>query len=897
MQDNIEKIVSFVKQVVDPSAVNLDALINEKVSIAQKLWDIQLNDNDQKLVIDEIKDSLRITIKPSGRIVRNGWKPWLHLRSDIQKEDFYSKRYRYYLNSTLKLPPKVVHGIFNDADLILDCLSNPLGEENFKKKGLVIGHVQSGKTANYIGLINKAADVGYKLIILIAGVHNNLRSQTQERINEGFIGFDNYKKEEIGVGIQSQSDRMPVSFTDKINDFKKIHMQSITFDPVTSKVPVILVIKKNSHTLRSIIDWLKADSKSDEYAKHYPVLLIDDEADNASINTKKNPDEATKINEQIRQILKLFSKISYVGYTATPFANIFIDPYTDNEMLGDDLFPDDFIISLEAPNNYIGANEIFHHAETKNPYIRIVNDLGNFPIPIPKDYIIEELPESLFDAVNQFLLSIALKEQRGVSTPHTSMLVNISHRKDIQEQARFIINQYTDNILRIISLEAYKPLDEMLNNKKILALYNLWSKEYLEEGDFQVILKTISKKRDLIKVALINGDSNDRLNYKEYKNDGGLHVIAVGGYSLSRGFTLEGLTISYFLRNSIMYDTLLQMGRWFGYRDKYKDLCRVFLTMEASDWYSHISIATDELRSEVKIMQQHKLTPRDYGLKVRSHPDGLIVTARNKMYSGSKIIESGDLSEQLIEVKALSTKTEDLNQNITAFRNILYSLPLDNKKQNETLWLSVDVSIIEKFINSFVNHPLSLQTEKQRLLKYIDLGRNKELKHWDVYLAIDNPTGVEVKGLLEIEKAHIEPDQKIKSYKRTLSKNNQKHDCVLFMDGGGRIVRIWEESKGLSKQQLEEARIKVEEDAEKESRQAASQTSRYYRKIRQRPLLVLKSLEVVDKDEKVVLFDRMIAYGISFPSSNEQRHLGFIANKIFIESLQYHNDSEDENED
>ncbi len=300
----------------------------------------QLSEEDIMILSKEIHSEETISIPRASTIMSKEKEPWLHTLKN--PSTYYSDRYKNYLTIDEGFSRQVVDKIFKTTDETLDFMTNPNTEDECIKKGLVMGNVQSGKTANYLALINRAADVGYKLIILIAGIHNNLRMQTQARVNSGFIGYDTVEKQERGVSKYNNEFR-PFSFTSTEYDFKRDIATSLNFNPKDSNVPVILVIKKNMHTLKNLLDWLETNNTKKSYST-YPLLVIDDEADNASINTKKNPDEVTTINRQIRQLLKMFKKRSYVGYTATPFANIFINPESKTDEHGDDLFPEDFIV-------------------------------------------------------------------------------------------------------------------------------------------------------------------------------------------------------------------------------------------------------------------------------------------------------------------------------------------------------------------------------------------------------------------------------------------------------------------------------------------------------------------------------------------------------------------------
>jgi len=294
------------------------------------------------------------------------FEPWLDsAKSSI--EPFYWQRYQKLLVQN-GLPKDVILSTDTVTDKILSRLGDPKKSNPWDRRGMVVGHVQSGKTANYTGLICKAADAGYRLIIVIAGIHNNLRNQTQARIDEGFIGRNTGKTQErkmggaryiIGVG-KFDPTNTPVSLTNTLRDFNKDTASTNTSEIDSYKVPVVLIIKKNHRTLINLLNWLKDNSaRGDQEMIDQPMLLIDDEADNASINTKYGKELVTTINGQIRDLLNIFHRRCYIGYTATPFANIFIDPDQDDEMYNEDLFPRDFIIGLDAPSNYFGATKVF----------------------------------------------------------------------------------------------------------------------------------------------------------------------------------------------------------------------------------------------------------------------------------------------------------------------------------------------------------------------------------------------------------------------------------------------------------------------------------------------------------------------------------------------------------
>lgn len=276
-----------------------------------------------------------------------------------------------------------------------------------------------------------------------------------------------------------------------------------------------------------------------------------------------------------------------------------------------------------------------------------------------------------------------------------------------------------------IKYNCNKTLNDMIKNEKIKFLYDCWLKEFKDESiDFQNMLKQIDLNESFIKVFLINSKKtkNEKLNYNNYKKEG-LNAITIGGYSLSRGFTIEGLTVSYFLRNSKMYDTLLQMGRWFGYRVGYEDLCRIYMREEAIDWYMHISEVINELKDDFKIMNDYNLTPRDYGLKVKNHDESLlIVTSRNKMFYSINATLSINYYIELIETRKISNDDKKIQHNLNNLKKFISNLPDLNRDKNETknfLWRDISISIILEFIKRYKNHPLNIKTDTDTIEKYL----------------------------------------------------------------------------------------------------------------------------------------------------------------------------------
>ena len=608
-------------------------------------------------LFDDISGNYLVTNgEPLIAVINKDSPRWL----DAKKHEFNWEHWNAYKKLLVSQGrnEEIIKGNEEAIDTILDYTGDPRTNGSWSRKGLVMGNVQSGKTQNYLGLINKALDVGYKTIIVLGGHLNDLRMQTQERIDEGVIGRQSRHIIEtsiqqygpIGVGKYHQTKITPATTTK--GDFTKSFADRFAVN-LTQEEPVIFTIKKHSPVIEALSDWIR----DEHFLKHknkldQPMLLIDDEADYASINTKSHKKEVTTTNNLIRNLLSLFSKSTYVAYTATPFANIFIDPNDNCYSENDDLFPSDFMIKLPVPDKYLGQDFFFGHealnAETnkKAPIIEI-NDhepIYELKTKSERNY---ELPESLRDAIRSFMIVTAVRYIRGEKNCHNTMLVNITHLAKHQNYLEILIKEYKDELTYNLSSFGHLKQSDAKKNHIISDLFSTYTDKFDIEESFDKILEVLSgNTRRNIEVWALNqsGRVKERheLNYSTYK-EYGLNVIIIGGHKLSRGLTLEGLSISYFARNSKAYDTLMQMCRWFGYRPTYKDLLKVYLPEESITWYSFISGVIKELYSELEIMASRGERPKDFGLKVREHPGAMLVSAKNKIGWG----ESEKIHQQL----------------------------------------------------------------------------------------------------------------------------------------------------------------------------------------------------------------------------------------------------------
>lgn len=718
---------------------------------------------------------------------------------EARKTDWlYWRRYRDYQEH--KFSTDVVDALDESTDTILSLLEDPKRQGVWDRRGLVVGHVQSGKTGNYSGLICKAADAGYKIIIVLAGMHNNLRSQTQVRLEMSFLGYQTTANRAPGktIGVaEFGGDLQTHSATTRADngDFNAViadHFGAIT----PEERPWLFVVKKNKSVLTSLLKWIRervadAEDANDGHkiVTKLPLLVIDDEADNASVDTGEQlfnedgtPDEEHQpkaINSLIRQVLHSFSMKAYVGYTATPFANIFIHRKGSTKLEGPDLFPQSFIVSLAAPSNYVGPLRIFGRLTMEGrqgglPLTRLIEDAfdekeqqGWMPPKhkkwhVPTHLGQETLPPSLIEAICSFAIACAVRVCRGQGAEHASMLVHVTRYVDVQAEVRRQVDEAVKRMRQRIARQ--------VDHEAMLALMKrLWDEDFVptsvkiaklapQEGvsyelpawdDVVAVLPNVLA--DIEKnVRSINGTAKDAL---DYSTEGvGLKVIAIGGDKLARGLTLEGLCTSYFIRTTKMYDTLMQMGRWFGYRPGYMDLCRLYTSPELVEWFEHIADASEELHEEFDTMVERKGTPDEYGLKVQSHPV-LTVTSPLKMRNSETL--SLSYSGNLAQTVALPRDLEQLRLNLNAADALVKGLgpasvfgPSQDRDETpdtwkrSSVWRDVPSTSVLEFLRSYVTHPRATSAKSSVLADFIGrMNAIGELRLWTVALMAEGHPG------------------------------------------------------------------------------------------------------------------------------------------------------------
>ena len=750
-QDVVAAIVRFVNAYIDlvPNVELTDAKMDEFIEYAISVSKLEVS----PLELDEIKRDLtyqhQIRCTP-GQSLLDDYEDttWYTDIKDSLTDKKFWPRYKNYLEDVKHFSPNVVATLGNetlDRD-IMNYIGNPKSESDFFKRGLIIGDVQSGKTSTYIGLMCKAADAGYKVFFLLTGTIESLRKQTQERVEEGFIGIDMTAESgsnRVGVGL----DQKPIyatSITSRNKDFVGDDNQiAVTLEHHDA---IVFVIKKNASVLTKLIDWLKRLNLDPLTKKiHAPMLLIDDEADNATINTKTG-DDPSKINKLVRDLASLFAKSNYIGFTATPYANVFIDPITTEEMENSDLFPENFIYALPTPDNYIGAKQIFSKDGKYHSQLISITDAGEeeedgwpFYFKHKKEWE-DTLPESLTDAIYTYYLANAIRDVKGDIKSHRSMLINVSRFVKVQYYIKSQVEEIHKNAYRAIKFNLDPTnLEESLKDPILKRIYKNWEEQYsnLDLITWKDIAKTLYESIENMQIKVVNSTSKkDKLVYTE---DCPIRVIAIGGLALSRGLTLEGLVASYFFRNTATYDVLMQMGRWFGYRKNYEELFRIWTHPDSARWYAEIADATELLKNDMGRMHDLGLKPKNFGIRVRDDCKELQITARNKMRNTTDEYEFSGYAGKIIETPYLSSSFMDNRKNYDEVVKFVTS-NFDSGKKFEKMTGSGEHYVLQNIEKGKIIELLKLlniskynhEFDKAQVLDYLSSETDVYLDSWDV---------------------------------------------------------------------------------------------------------------------------------------------------------------------
>ena len=766
-----------------------DSDFDEKYTIA--LRDVRYNYRTIMNPSMSIQNQYKYTWLDDNRIDEIGWY------NDESKAKTYRGRYLLYLEKKLGRSKSMIIETERSSLEIIKKIGDPKNTNNFFVKGLVVGSVQSGKTSNFNAVVNSSIDVGYKLIIVLSGIMEDLRRQTQIRTEKEVEGKMIAQDKFIGVGEIASFGQLG-QFTDvnqvilptsTQNDFNRT-MQQAHFSLNNTN---ILICKKNTSVLQNLLLWLNEYLLENNDKHNIPFLIIDDEADNASINNlgHKGSEYANKINGHIRALLALFNRKTYIGYTATPFANILQDwnktPETkwkvkdsrNNIELEFDqegnLFPDDFIELLIPPSNYIGPKNFFETriedvkkiepllAEPLTDYIEYfperVEILSDYSLVGVKKYNNQkefdsdlnaqtrfgtfkdykeatrattkhdnypiEIPKSLDEAIKCFIVSIAIRLSRRPELiqsklfhPHNTMLIHISRFSDWQCKTKKLIIKKIDYLKNRLNNDTLSSSDSIF-----IEFERIWIKyyadavnnirEYLPENydDEYLTRKTFLEVRDLlvsaingIEVKAVNTVEKDILDYES----GEKKYIVIGGNKLSRGFTLEGLTINYFIRNTNFADTLLQMGRWFGYRPGYLDCCKLFTTNDSFEKFDQCTWTIEELEEEFRMLSKAKKKPKDYATKVLTHPGALQIT--RPAILKNTIVEKWSFEDKLLQTTDLLINKNSIETSWNNFKSVYekYNDRFHFNDFRKAIILETDVNGLEDFLlsqSTFVDYP------------------------------------------------------------------------------------------------------------------------------------------------------------------------------------------------
>lgn len=695
-------------------------------------------------VAQQLNEELNRTFEPIQVLSSSRDRPdWL---ASVDRTDwYYWPTLRTYLLGVKGRPRDTILSLDDASDKILRELVPP-NTPSFDIRGLVLGHVQSGKTANFTALIAKAADAGYRLVIVFSGIDNGLRRQTQIRLNRELTGYPSNPPGSV---------RMPPIgrhwhqfTTDQLDgDF---HPGRANHAALQGSQPVLLVVKKNGPVLRRLRAWLQ-NAPIDVLA-NLPSLFIDDEADQASVDTRgsyqtqeefdaDNPDyePPAVINGLIRELMSMFSRRAYVAYTATPFANILIPHDTYDNVAGADLYPKDFFIDLPKPRGYFGTEDFFGRFGRSDG--DVVQGLDVLRI-VSTEEIAEFVQNSAItpafvEALYSFILGGAARAARGNGQAPCTMLIHTSQR--IADQ--HVTKNLADKVFRDIKDEwRYDRLGGVKDR-----LQSLWETDFVPTTSaissialrsFSEIEPFIGPFMELVVVREINSDKGEVLDYEREPE---LKAIAVGGNRLSRGLTLEGLLVSFFARRSVQYDTLLQMARWYGYRGGYEDLTRIYTTRQLAGWFADLALVEYRLRQDMQVYETNPgITPYDLGMRILRHPAMQVTSALKRRHSVTTRI-SQSFGGQLEQTYKFPLQDEERMASLCEANRIssqafLKTLgPISSREKFGPLWLDVSAAAVVQFLSSFQIDAMAGNLLPELIIKYIELQNTRgELINWTV---------------------------------------------------------------------------------------------------------------------------------------------------------------------
>ncbi|MBU1250282.1 MAG: Z1 domain-containing protein [Actinobacteria bacterium] len=712
---------SLKQQLIEGNAtvdfVELSKLAGQLVGLLFK--DLSKSDVDE--VVSELTKEEEIVLAGGGTVYDpRTFKKWLgNRRGEVPHTRW--KAYEQLLVSR-DWAKSVIDDLAVQTDEVVELLGDPSDPKDMARRGLLLGEVQSGKTATYIGILNKAIDYGYRLIIVIGGHTNELRRQTQVRMDSDLIGYDTSRIGEnistsaldpIGVAEFDRSIRANV-LTTVDGDFNVAKTRA-GLNWIQDVLPTVLVIKKNAKVIHNVTNYIKQQTNGGRL--DMPLVLIDDEADWGTPNTGSDTDP-TRVNAAIRGLLDTSRRSSYLGITATPFANIFIDHAAENEELGQDLFPADYIRVMSSPSNYQGIGNYFT-GEHRAIRVEVEDCIQILPIRHKKTHPVEELPESLERAVMTFYLGTAIRLLRtqGQVSP-ASMLVNVSRFNDVQAKISELVQLFALSLNGLV-VAALAREEDRPHSSFATRLHEVWNDEFddlPEDESWDEVVPWLQQVAKTIRVELVNSVTGAErakrrrsMTAEQRATEDSRPTIFVGGDVLARGLTLSGLQVSYFVREPRTMDTLMQMGRWFGYRPGYTDLVRIWMPESTEADFMWSAEVAKELRDLLIDMRAKELTPRDFGLRVRAHPGGFGIVAANKRQSAE--LASGEvlIHGNKFESYYLDARHEVRSQNRLAASELVEKLTASSRGEDSFAgylsWRGVPLDLVEDFFTKFRADP------------------------------------------------------------------------------------------------------------------------------------------------------------------------------------------------
>lgn len=842
------------------SAKWVGSTIRNTAERRQRIYDLLELEADHRQLLD---NKLPFAPQDPVIIIAKEFTPWY---SDTRRlaHNFYWSKYKQYLADVRGFEPENVVSLDESTSAVVERLTDPEQVGAYQSKGLVVGYVQSGKTANFTGVIAKAIDAGYRLVIVLSGTTDLLRDQTQRRIDMELVGKEqitrhqgDHPDERHDYDDDPQWDTKFLSFgalpsamgafdilrltgagqlKGSIGDYQSLKqgIQTLEFERVDKKRPLydpanlhvaavrIMVVKKNGPRLAKLVKDFKRIGA--QYMSQVPALIIDDESDQASINTIK-PDKKflseerrrrSTINLRLTELLSILPRAQYVGYTATPFANVFVDP-ADAE----GIFPKDFIISLPRPTGYMGVSDFHDLVRDGDDLVAKVYEDPNKRTPansnreahvrsVTKPH--SKSTEMLRSAIDTFVLTGAIKLWRanqdvpGDFTHHTMLVHESQFTDDHEELANLICEIWSsmgydggggrkrlESLLEADILPTSSARAEGLSIPKRL--------EVIENELGEVLHRIDSGDRP---VLVVNGDKDaDTPNFDKVP----VWKIVVGGAKLSRGYTVEGLTVSYFRRRATYQDTLMQMGRWFGFRPGYRDLVRLYIGRHEPltpaerrfiDLYAAFeAICVDEESFRRQICRYARptdgskpLTPLQIPpLVTNSHPQ-LKPAARNRMYNA--VLKSRNFGGQWIERTLLSDVASDLKHNEELLKRLVRDAADFRRRE---LWVkgegasapgvlgivphSLVLGILGEYLWAKPDATTLLQLELDFLRGKSDVG-DPEIDDWVLYMpqvkSNRTPWRVDNFNFATVERSRIDNSGRFKAF----SEPRHRHLAEIF---------------------------------------------------------------------------------------------------------------------